>query len=251
MATSYGTLCDDFYVNLRVNTELELPEDRDTILHFFERVQKQYPRMNTFFQRPDDGSFCLSEDPESGNYRKVVIGPDHIFSGNYNPDSMADVDDQNRFILDHMSYSLGVNHLDINHLELLYAMDFDYDGNHDEVFAEALFKDTPLVNFLDMPGASPLGFAPSFTFGITEDCRVQAKVAFESSTNAFNVRTGKYKDCDPLSIYFSVCIYPDPNERFDPLAAYELQKHYGELLMNDKVIPNIVTPIVGALSHRR
>ena len=51
MATSYGLLCDDFYVNMILNTELELPTGRDTILHFFERIQRQFPAMNTFYQR--------------------------------------------------------------------------------------------------------------------------------------------------------------------------------------------------------
>lgn len=250
MTTSYGSLCDDFYVNMRVNTQLELPEDRDTILHFFDRVQKQYPRMNTFFQR-EDGEFCLSEDAEAGSYRKVIIGPDHVFSGVFNPGSLEDVDDQNRFILDHITYALGVTHLDVNNIELMYAMDFDYDGNHDEIFAEALFRETPFCNFLDMPEASSLGFSPSFLIGLTNDCRLQAKVSFESSTNAYNVRTGKYKDCGPLSVYLTIRHYPVPNEKFDSLSAYEIQRHYCETIMNDKVIPNIITPIVGALSHRR
>ena len=250
MTTSYGSLCDDFYINMRVNTELELPEDRDTILHFFDRVQKQYPTMNTFFQR-DDGAFCLSEDTEAGSYKKVIIGPDHVFGGAFNPAAIDEVDDLNRFVLDHMTYALGVNHLDVNNLELMYAMDFDYDGNHDEVFAEALFKDTPISNFLDMPDAAPLGFAPSFLIGLTEDCRLQAKVSFESNTGAYNVRTGKYSDCGSLSVYLTIRQYPVPSERFDCLSAYEIQKHYCETLMNDKVIPNIITPIVGALSHRR
>ena len=250
MTTSYGSLCDDFYINLRVNTQLELPEDRDTILHFFDRVQKQYPTMNTFFQR-EDGEFCLSEDTEAGSYRKLVIGPDHIFCGSFNPHTVEEVDDQNRFILDHMTYALGVNHLDINNIELMYAMDFEYDGNHDEVFAEALFRDTPFMNFLDMPDATPLGFAPSFLIGLTDDCRLQAKVSFESNTTAYNVRTGKYKDSGALSVYLTIRQYPVPSERFDSLSAYEIQRHYCETIMNDKVIPNIVTPIVGALAHRR
>ena len=250
MSTSYGSLCDDFYINMRVNTELELPDDRNTILHFCDRIQKQYPTMNTFFQR-DDGGFCLSEDSEAGNYKKVVIGADHVFSGAFNPASIEDVNDQNRFILDHMTYALGINHLDINNLEIMYAMDFDYEGNHDAVFAEALFKDTPLTNLLDMHEASPIGFAPSFLIGLTDDCRLQAKVSFESNTSAYNVRTGKYDDCGSLSVYLTVRQYPVPSERFDCQSAYELQQHYCENLMNDKIIPNIITPIVGELAHRR
>ena len=63
MGTTYGSFCDDFYVNMNLNTELELPRERDTILHFFERIQRQFPTMNTFYQR-ETGEFCLEENRE-------------------------------------------------------------------------------------------------------------------------------------------------------------------------------------------
>ncbi len=250
MTTSYGTLCDDFYVNMRVNTELELPSDRDTILHFFDRVQKQYPSMNTFYQR-DEGEFCLSEDAEAGSYRRIVVGQDHVFSGLYNPTSLDIVDEQNRFILDQIPYTLGVTHLDINNLELMFGMDFDYDGNHDEIFAEALFRDTPFMNLLDNENYRPLGFDPEILIGMTKDCRLQAKLTFESRTGAYQARTGKYSESGPLSVYLIVRHYPDPASKFDSQEAYTEVKECIEDLMSDKIIPNFITPIVGALSHRR
>ena len=250
MTTSYGTLCDDFYVNMRVNTELELPSDRDTILHFYDRLQKQYPSMNTFFQR-DEGEFCLSGDTELGSYRRIVVGSDHVFSGFYNPENFDDVDDQNQFMLDQIPYALGINHLDINNLELLYGMDFDYDGNHDEIFAEALFRDTPFSSLLDNEMVQPLGFDPEILIGLTKDCRFQAKLTLESRTGAYQARTGKYSESGPLSLFMIVRNYPDPSTKFDSLEAYQDIRGRIDELMNDKIIPNFVTPIVGALSHRR
>ena len=41
-ANSYNSLCDDFYIDMYVNTELDLPTARDTILTYFERIQKQF-----------------------------------------------------------------------------------------------------------------------------------------------------------------------------------------------------------------
>ena len=41
----YASLCDDFYVNMSLATEMDLPANRETVLHFFERVQKNYPTM--------------------------------------------------------------------------------------------------------------------------------------------------------------------------------------------------------------
>ena len=99
MATSFGSLCDDFYVNMNLNTELELPTERDTILHFFERIQRQFPAMNTFYQR-ESGEFCLDEDREAGSYRWVSVERDRVCSGHVNPDSLDQADQQHRLILE-------------------------------------------------------------------------------------------------------------------------------------------------------
>ena len=47
----FGVLSDDFYVNMNLNTEMELPQSRETVLHFFEQIQKKYPSMRNFYSR--------------------------------------------------------------------------------------------------------------------------------------------------------------------------------------------------------
>lgn len=59
--TKYASLADDFYVNLNLSTEMELPGQRETILHFFECVQKKYPSMRKFYCR-DKKDFVLEEE---------------------------------------------------------------------------------------------------------------------------------------------------------------------------------------------
>ena len=54
----FDGLSDDFYVNTNLNTEMELPSARDSVLHFFERLQKQYPEMRNFYNR-DRHEFVL------------------------------------------------------------------------------------------------------------------------------------------------------------------------------------------------
>ena len=39
---------DDFYVNVHLNTEMELPNNRDTVLHFFEQMKKGFPELRNF-----------------------------------------------------------------------------------------------------------------------------------------------------------------------------------------------------------
>ena len=73
----YGPLCDDFYVNMTLNTEMELPANRETILHFFERIQKKFPTMRNFYCR-ERADFVLEEDKESGAYRWCTIEPRRV-----------------------------------------------------------------------------------------------------------------------------------------------------------------------------
>lgn len=250
MGTFFGTLCDDFYVNMNLNTELELPSNRDTILHFFERIQRQFPTMNTFYQR-ETGDFCLDEDRESGSYRWVTVERDRVCSGYVNPETLEDVDQQNKLILDLVPFALGVNTLDVDSLDVMFGMDFDYKGNHDEILAEALFRDSPFASFLELESAKPLGFDPAILVALNDDCRLQARISLESRTDAYQVRTGKYKEDDQLSLYLSLRRYPDPNVSFASYETYMAQRKMCEELMTDRVIPHFVHPITNAISLRR
>lgn len=250
MATSYGSLCDDFYVNMILNTELELPTERDTILHFFERIQRQFPSMTTFYQR-DSGEFCLEEDREAGHYRWVTVERDRVCSGYVNPEEMADADEQHRLILELVPFALGISNLDIDSLDVLFGMDFDYRGNHDEILAEALFANTAFTTLLDLPHAKPLGFDPSVLISLSPDCRLQAKISLESRTGAYQVRTGKYKEEEQISLYLSLRQYPEPGQKFSSADAYLYQRNMCEELMNEKIIRCFVNPITGAIAQRR
>ena len=47
----YSSLADDYYVNMNLSTEMELSGSRETILHYFEQMQKIYPQMRNFYAR--------------------------------------------------------------------------------------------------------------------------------------------------------------------------------------------------------
>ena len=65
---NYASLCDDFGVSTYVHGKLEMPTNRETVLHFFEAVQKAFPKM-TEFEKRADGEYMLEEDREAGSYR--------------------------------------------------------------------------------------------------------------------------------------------------------------------------------------
>src|ERR1043165_3808267 len=101
----YNSLCDDFFVNMNLSTEMELPNSRETVLHYFERVQKSYPTMRNFYCR-EKGDFVLEEDKGQGQYRWATIELRRICSGQVSPDSVDDVLAQHRLILDLAPYML-------------------------------------------------------------------------------------------------------------------------------------------------
>jgi len=250
MSNSYSSLCDDFYVDMHVNTELELPSQRDTLLAFFERIQKQYPSMGNFY-RGENGEFCLEESKDTGQYRWVSVERDRIGSGIVNPAKLEDTYEQDRLVLELMPYMLGVSHLDIDSLDLTYSMDFDYQGNHDEVIAEALFASSAFSCLLDASHSKALGFSPTVLVSLSEDCRTQARIAVESNTSAYEIRNQKYVPDEAISLYFTVRQYPRPDEKFDAIKSFENQKLIIEDMMASKIMSNFVQPLANAIAHRR
>ena len=107
----FSSLCDDFYINMNLGTEMELPANRETVLHFFDRVQKTYPSMRNFYCR-ERGDFVLEEDKDRGNYRWCTIEPRRVCSGQVNPESIEGAMEQHRLVLELAPYMLSVSPLD-------------------------------------------------------------------------------------------------------------------------------------------
>ena len=87
----YTSLCDDFGVYVYTNTKMELPSRRETVLHFFDSLQKTFPQMTDFDAR-ESGEFVLEEDREKGNYRYVSLESRRLCSGYVNPPSVEEAD---------------------------------------------------------------------------------------------------------------------------------------------------------------
>ncbi len=59
----YISDADEFYVNVHLNTEMELPNNRDTVLHFFEQMKKGFPELRNFYTR-ENGDLVLESEKE-------------------------------------------------------------------------------------------------------------------------------------------------------------------------------------------
>ncbi len=201
----YAELADDFYINMNLSTEMELPAERETVLHYFERIQKKYPSMRKFYCR-DKRDFVLEEDKDRSQYRWTTVETRRLCSGQVNPNNIEEAMDQHRLVLELAPFMLSVSPLDCEALDLLFGFDFSYRGNHNQLIAEALGVSPALEKLAEMPGATPINYEPSFTLALDEDCRVQVRLGLETRTNAFQIRTGEYQE-EQLSVYVTARQY--------------------------------------------
>jgi hypothetical protein len=244
----YSSLCDDFYVNMNLSTEMELPNNRETILHFFERLQKSYPTMRNFYCR-DRGDIVLEEDKEQGTYRWCTIESRRVCSGQVNPEEVSGALEQHRLVLELAPYTLSVSPLDCEALDLLYGFDFTYRGNHNQVVAEALGVPPAMERLLDISGVTVINHEPSVTIALDEECRLQCRVSVETRTNAYQVRTGDFPE-EQLSVYVTARQYGSlgPNRTFSETLD-RLSEICQEILENH-VIDHVLRPLARTISMK-
>ena len=210
----YDGLSDDFYINMNLNNELELPQSRETVLHFFEQMQRRYPTMRNFYTR-ERGELVLEEDKEPGHYRWCSVEPKRLCSGFVNPPTLDDALEQHRQILDLVPYALAVSPLDCESLNVMFGFDFTYRGNHNQLLVDALGIAPAFERMASIPGATVLCHEPAFQIALDTDCRLQCRVSIETRTSAYHVRTSEYPE-EQLSVYLTARRYGslEPGESF-------------------------------------
>lgn len=249
MTDSFDAFSDDFFINVDVQTSLPLPDSRETILQFCEACQKQFPDMSTFYQR-DGGEFVLEGDRDRGTYRWLELDSRRLSSGYFNPMDVEQAVFQHRWILDRCTYYLGISHLDVDCLDVVFGFNLDFQGNRDAVVAEALLSGSPLGGLVEETDLTPLGFEPSFIVSLDRECYVQARLSLETRGNSYQIRTGNYED-EPISIYFTVRGYPVPGRKFDMQEAFTRQADQAQDLTRRIVLPRVISPIAAAIASNR
>lgn len=241
-----GNRCDDFCLTCDLNTQLDLPRSRDTVLHFFEQVGKAYPGMVNFSCR-EGGDYVLEEDKEVGSYRWVSLEARRVTSGFLNPSSLDDCHPQHELVLDLAPHLLSVNALDCEALDVTFAFDFHHKGNHNEVVAAVFAADPRLQGMLAIPNARLVNVEPNITLALDEECRMQCRLSAVPRTGAYQVRTSQFGE-ESLSIYFSVRQFWDASLGANFIQSYRHQVDIGLELVNNHVIPNILVPISEAIA---
>ena len=237
----YASFSDDFYVNLNLNTEMDLPSGRESTLHFFERVQKQYPTMTNFYTR-ERGEYVLEEDKAQGHYRWVTIDGRRISSGHVNPSSIDAALDQHRLVLEWIPYGLSVSPMDCESLNLMYGFDFNYQGNHNELLVDALGISPAFDSIAEKYRDKVVAYEPHIQFSVDEDCRMQCRVSVETRTSAYHVKTGEFPT-EQLSVYVTARRYGS----LEPgLGFADVMKDLNELckdVIDDFVAKDFLKPI--------
>lgn len=242
----YNDLSDDFYVNIHLNTEMDLPHNRETVLHYFEQIQKHYPTMRNFYGR-ERGEYVLEEDKEKGSYRWATVEQRRVCSGHVNPATLEAALSQHACVLDLAPYALSVSPLDCESLNVMYGFDFTYRGNHNQLLVEALGMPPAFERMTEIPGASVISNEPSIQLALDADCRLQSRLSIETRTTAYHVRTGEYPE-EQLSVYLTARRYGslDKGETYTG-AMHQLAKVCNQLL-DDYVAENVLVPLQEAIA---
>jgi hypothetical protein len=248
MTHPFSAFCDDFYVNMRLGSQLTLPHQRETLLHFFERVQKGFPNL-TRFRKNDANEYNLEEDRNGPGYRWLSLEPRRLTSGHVNPPSIEEALRLHGTVLEMAPHHLGLSPIEIDYLDVLFGFDLTFGGNHDEIIAESLFTESPLACLTEEPGAKAVDFQPTVTVALSEDCRLQARIDVVTRTNSYQVRTGDYSD-DVISVYLIVRRYwgDRPKEPMEQMFARMTER--AEMLCESHIIPKVLRPISSAIASR-
>jgi len=246
--SGYGTFCEDFYLNMNLGTEMDVPQSRESMLHFFEQVQRRYPQMQHFYGR-EKQEFVLEEEKGQGPYRWVSVEPRRVNSGFVNPENLDDAIEQHQSVLELVPYELSISPLDCESLGVVLGFDFTCRGNHSEVLAEALGVNPGLEKFLSIPQARVISHEPAIQFALDEDCKTQCRVSFETRTTAFHVKTGEFPE-EQLSVYLMV-------RRFESLSPGENYadefKRLAKLcrdIADNYLVESVLMPLQQAISLR-
>lgn len=248
MPNPYASFCDDFYVNMRLGSQLALPTQRDTVLHFFEQVQRGFPQM-TRFRKGEGSDFSLEEDRGSNAYRWVSLEGSRLSAGQVNPESVEQALKLHDLLLQIAPHQLGISTLELDHLDVLFGFDLEFRGSHDEIVAESLYEASPLACLLDAEGARPVDFQPTMMVALNDDLRLQARLDVITRTSTQQLRSGNYGE-EAISVYLTLRRFWDESPRVTPAEMLVQLAARAEQLANDYVIPRIVRPIGSAIASR-
>ncbi|MFM7150972.1 MAG: hypothetical protein ACKO23_14115, partial [Gemmataceae bacterium] len=204
----------------------------------------------TDFDCRESGEYVLEEDREQGSYRFVSLEERRLSAGFVNPPDLEPADQLLEHVLDVSPYHLDFNPLDCEALDALFAFDFVYSGNHDEVVAEALGLNSLIGGLVEMPGTRVINYEPVAMLALDESMRLQCRLSLETRTNAFQIRTGQFPEA-PISVYFTIRQYwgRQPYKNF--VESYRHQRRVLQDLVDNHIISSVLRPLAQTIAAKQ
>lgn len=247
MSNPYASFCEDFYVGMRLSSQMPLPDNRETVLHFFEQIQKGFPAMGRFCRA--DGELTLEEDRKAPEHRWLTLENKRLSSGHVNPQSIEEASRLHRTVLQMAPHTLGISPIEIDSLDVMFGFDIEFSGNHHEIIAETMYRDSPVACLLEEAGVRALDAQPTMAVALSEDCGLQARIDILPRTSSYQIRTGEYPD-DCISIHLILSRFWADRPRSPLEDLFTQMARQGDALCTDYVLPRIVRPISEAIASR-
>lgn len=245
-----GAVCDEFFVSSRLFLKLEMPLERDTVLHFFDRIRKEYPGLRKLRRRDNDCLVLEEEADESGSRRWLRLDRGSLRFGHFCPESTDEVRRFGNLILTQAPYHLSFSDIDFDHLEVIYGFDLEYRGNHDQLVAETLLAEHPAGGFLGGEHAAHIiDVQPYFGVALTPACDLQAYVEIKSRTTTFEVRSGNFEN-DPISVLLTLRKYWGVERPTSLEAALALLFDHADEMATEKIVPDFVNALAAAIASK-
>lgn len=250
MTDALGALCDSFYISSRLYLKLDLLPERETVLHFFDRMRKEFPRLSRM-RRRDPGTLLLEEEPDENDARRWLrLDPRTIRFGFFNPPLLDDARRYGEFVLEQAPYHLTLSDLDIDHLELSFGFDLLYRGNHDQLVADTLLGEQPGAGFFSGgPALRVIDAQPHYGIAMSPDCDLQAYVDVRSRTTTYEIRSDSYED-QPITVLLTLRKYWGIKPPTTPVAGLKILFDTGEKLARQSIEPQFVNPLAAAINSR-
>ena len=242
---TFQSLCTDFYVNQKLGLKLDLPDRRETVLDMFDRLRRDFPRLERF--RRFDGELALETAELDREFSWVAMRQTSLRSGAVNPGSLEEAYALHARILEVAPYYLSISPLDVDFLEMTYGFDFETEAPRDEIVFDALFADSPLASLVDRQQDTVVDAQPLLGIALTENGDLSA---------TFDVRcrprgdTGLPGDGDPISVFLSVRKQGPVRSLDDLKTCFASLCGHAKRLAEHRVIPHLVVPIRNAILAR-
>ncbi len=250
MSTGFGALSDDFYVSTRLFLKLEMSLQAESVLHFFDRVRKEYPSMRKLRRREAGALTIENEADEQGSRRWLRVDPTTLRFGHVAPGDTEEVRKFGELILTQAPYHLTLSDLVYDHLEVIYGFDLRYRGNHDQLVAETLCGEHAANSFLFGDEAvRVIDAQPYFGIALSPECDLQAYVEVKSRTTTYEVRGGNFEGA-PISVFLTVRKYWGTEGAGSPADVLRNLFEIADDLAAQKVVPHFVNPLAAAIASR-